>query len=206
MSRLVRAGEDRRVYTLAGRRRRRRAPAVLTDAAATVKRRLDETVASIHRARRRRRVRRVEMAALRAAEGNELLSPEAVRRAAEALLRLVHLACRARDRRRLASLLGPDLLARWADPLVADPRLPRGEPLGEVRVEYVGFDEGGREEPRVVVLIEAALREPAGLRRLCQYWTLGVRDGLFYVLEIEEHTEGKHHLSEPIGGTPAVVA
>jgi hypothetical protein len=73
-------------------------------------------------------------------------------------------------------------------------------------VEYVGFDAGGRDESRVVVLIEATLREHAGLRRLCQYWTLGVRDGLFHVLEIEDHSEGKHHLSEPIGGTPAVVA
>lgn len=206
MSRIPYAGNDRRVYALRGRRRRGRVPALALDSAAKVKCRIDDAFAGIHRARRRRRVRRVETAALRAAEGNDLLSPEAVRRAAEALLRLVHLACRARDRRRLATLLGPELLARWQDPRVAGPRLPRGEPVGDVRVEYVGLDAGAHAEPRVVVLIEAALGDPAVPRRLCQYWTLGVRDGLFYVLEIEEHTEGKHHLSEPIGGIPALVA
>ena len=178
----------------------------LRDVATRAKGPVDDLLASVHRARRRRRVRRVEMAALRAAEGNELLSPRAVRRAAEALLRLVHLACRARDRRRLATLLGPDLLAEWENPLLEKGKLPGGEPVGEVRVEYVGLDAGGPEEPRVVVLIEAALREPAGLRRVCQYWTLGVRAGLFFVLAIEDHTEGRHHLSEPIEGAAPVTA
>jgi hypothetical protein len=60
-----------------------------------------------------------------------------------------------------------------------------------------------------VVLIKATLRtyteDPRRRRtggdtsRLCQYWTLGLRDGLWTVLTIEERPEGKHHLVDWIG-------
>ena len=76
-------------------------------------------------------------------------------------------------------------------------------------MEYVGFKAGDcREGLRVIVLIEAMMRAEAeqrsaltspSLQRLCQYWTLGFRDGPYTVLDIEERTEGDHHLVEPIG-------
>lgn len=179
-----------------------------------VKRRVESTFAAIRRARRRNRVRRVELAALEAAKHDGMLSPDGVRTAAEALFRLVHLAWRAGDPGRLATLLGPDLLAEWeqrrSERVANEPH----EVVGDVRVEYVSFTTGERcDDPRVVVLIEAMLGRDTGdrreqqtgpgLRRLCQYWTLGVRDGLFTVLDIEERTEGEHHLAEPIGAPSA---
>lgn len=190
---------------------------VVRDAARRGGRRLRElvagAVAALHRARRRGRVRQVERAALDAAEDHDALSPESVRTAAESLFRLVHLAWEARDAERLAKLLGPELLAERRQRLAALPASgprERQEVVGDVRVEYVGFSvpEPGN-GPRAVVLIEATLRADSehhrgrrsdgDPRRLCQYWTLGRRDGLWTVLDIEERAEGKHHLAEPIG-------
>ena len=179
-----------------------------------VKRRLQSAVAAIHSARRRGRVRDVERAASEAAKRDDLLAPEGVRTAAEALFRLVHLAWSARDAERLATLLDRALMAEWEQRrsergVAAEPH----EVVGDVRVEYVGFTTGKRlDDTRVVVLIEAmlgahseycgALETGPRLRRVCQYWTLGVRDGLFTVLKIEERTDGEHHLAEPIGAAP----
>lgn len=179
-----------------------------------VKWRVEDTFAAIRRARRRNRVRRVELAASEAAKHDELLSPDGVRTAAEALFRLVHLASRAGDPGRLDTLLGPELLAEWEQRRAEDIANEPNEVVGDVRVEYVGFTTGERsDDPRVVVLIEAMLGRDTGdrpelqtgrgLRRLCQYWTLGVRNGLFTVLDIEERTAGEHHLAEPIGAPSA---
>lgn len=171
-------------------------PDVATLVGRQAKRRVENAFAAIRRARRRHRVRRVELAALEAAEHEELFSPESVRTAAEALFRLVHLAGGARDPGRLATLLGPELMAEWeqreAQPGANEPH----EVLGDVGVEYVGFKTGeSREDLRVVVLIEAMMRADAeqrsaltspSLQRLCQYWTLGFPGGRFTLLDIEE--------------------
>lgn len=177
---------------------------------------LRRRIAAVHRAQRRGRVRRVELAALETAEDDQRLSPERVRASAEALFRLVALAWDARDPRRLGDVLDPEVLAR-DDGLLTGVRLGRGQRLevvGEVRVEYVGFSapQGGR-GARAVVLIEATLRLHAGenrgrraggeLRDLCQYWTLGLRDGLWTVLAIDERAQGSHHLDEAIGAPSA---
>jgi hypothetical protein len=177
---------------------------------------VERVVAAVHAARRRGRVRRVELAALEAAEDEDVLSPDSVRTSAESLFRLVQLAWDARDPGRLATLLGPELLAEWEQRLAElqrNGRDERVEVIGEVRVEYVGFTTPERgQAPRAVVLIEATLREyeedhrgrqtDGQTRHLCEYWTLGLRDGLWTVLTIEERAEGKHHLAEPIG-TPS---
>lgn len=172
----------------------------------------------VERARRRERVRRVELAALEAAEGDDRLSPDSVRTSAEALFRLVQLAWEARDPGRLATLLGPELMAKSEQRIAQVPRSGRDERLevvGEVRVEYVGFTVPNNDMgPRVVVLIEATVRAfaqdhrdrqaDAELRHMCEYWTLGLADGLWTVLAIEDRAEGKHHLAEPIGAPSAV--
>ena len=168
---------------------------------------LDRARAAIHGARRRRRVRRVEAAASRMGEVDELLSPEGVRTGAEALFRLVHQAWRERDDGRLAALLGPELLAE------SEERLSRvfggvpGDLVGDVDIEYVGFTTGT--DPRAVVLVEAVLRDErrAGEPRLlCQYWTVADREGLWTVLDIEDRGEGRYHLVEPIGGASMALA
>ena len=176
-----------------------------------LKRRVQGAFVAIRRARRRRRVRHVELAASEAAKREELLSPERVRTAAEALFRLVHLSSRARDRSGLATLLDPQLLAEWEQLRArsGDANEPH-EVLGDIRVEYVGFTTGERpEDVRVVVLIEATLgdagedRRPmhteSGRQRVCQYCTLGVRDALFTVAKIDERSDGGQHLAEPAG-------
>ncbi len=101
--------------------------------------------------------------------------------------------------------------------LLTGVRLGRGrrlEVVGEVRVECVGLTaprEG--QGARAVVLIEATLRPHAGehlgrrpdgeLRDLCQYWSLGLRDGLWTVLAIDERAQGSHHLDEAIAAPSA---
>jgi predicted lipid-binding transport protein (Tim44 family) len=184
-----------------------------------VKRLVDAVAGSVHAVRRRGRVRRVERAAVDAAESDALLSPDSVRSSAEALFRLVQLAWDARDCGRLSTLLGPELLAEWEQDLAQLERSGRRERLevaGDVRVEYIGLTTAERGAgPRVVLLIEALLRTytegdrgrrtDGDTRRLCQYWTLGLRDGLWTVLKIEDRAQGKHHLAEPID-TPSGAA
>jgi predicted lipid-binding transport protein (Tim44 family) len=177
---------------------------------------VQRVVAAVRGARRRGRVRRVELAAHEAAEDEDALAPDSVRTAAESLFRLVQLARDARDPGRLATLFGPELLAEWERRLTDVERSgldERLEVIGDVRVEYVGFTTRERGEgPLAVVLIEADLRTyedhrggqtEGETRRLCEYWTLGLRDGLWAVLTIEDRAEGKHHLGEPIGAPSA---
>lgn len=162
---------------------------------------IERTGAALHRARRHRRVQRVEQAATRAAEINESLSPEAVQTGAVALFRLVHQAWRERDPRRLAALIGPELLAESAGRLSGAFGETSSALAGDVETAYVGFATG--EEPHAIVLIEAVLRDERAAdessRTLRQYWTIAYREGLWTVLDIEEHREGRYHLHEPIG-------
>lgn len=169
------------------------------------------------RARRRRRVRQVESAAIAAAGEDDRLAPESVRSCAEALFRLVQRAWDRGDREQLATLLGPDLLAQWDGDLTELAQGGLDKPvgvLGEVEVDYVGLtlgEEHGDGHP--IVLIEATLgyaESPGGepveggldpVHHLSQYWTLGIRDGVWTVLSIEEGAEGRHHLAEPIGAS-----
>ena len=154
--------------------------------------------------RRRGRVRKVELAAIEAAKDDELLAPEGVRTAAESLFRLVQLARGERDPGRLASLMGGELLTEWERRLADAPPGERGEVVGDVEVEYVGFTVASAEEgPRAVVLIEAELLIDGQVRPLGEFWTLGLRGGLWTVLAIEGHREGSHHLREPIVAAPA---
>lgn len=170
---------------------------------------------------RRDRVRQVELAAVEAAEDDARFSPQRVHTAAEELFREVQLAWDRRDSGRLGTLLGPDLLLEWERRLADFARKgwhSRVEVLGDVQVEYVGLaNREGDGEDRAIVLIEAPLRayvEERGGRRihrkgesddtilLSQYWTLGMREGRWTLLSIEERAEGEHHLAEPIVASP----
>ncbi|MGH3028306.1 MAG: TIM44-like domain-containing protein, partial [Gaiellaceae bacterium] len=127
----------------------------------------------------------------------------------------------ARDAERLATLLGPDLLAEWERRLAdfdAKGWHSRAEVLGDVNVEYVGLaNREGESDDRAVVLIEAGLRayvqdkdgnvilrkdEQDDVMRLSQYWTLGARGEGWALLSIEELDEGSHNLTDPLVTTP----
>jgi predicted lipid-binding transport protein (Tim44 family) len=178
-------------------------------------------VAAMRHKVRRKRVRQVELAATEAAEDDDYFSPQRLRTAAEDLFRDVQHAWDARDTARLATLLGADLLLEWERRLAnfdAKGWHSRVEVLGDVRVDYVGLENRERDsDDRAVVLIEATLRAYVQKRdggriyrkgesddtiRLCQYWTLGLREGRWILISIEERSEGEHHLAEPIIASP----
>jgi predicted lipid-binding transport protein (Tim44 family) len=163
----------------------------------------------------------VELAAAEAVGDHERFAPEQVRSAAETVFREVQKAWDARDTERLATLLGPELLAEWKRRLAdfeAKGWHSRAEVCGPVEAEYVGLtNREGEDEDRAVVLIEATLRayvldnsgnvilrrgERDDTIRLSQYWTLGVREERWVLVSIEELSEGKHNLTDPLVATP----
>ena len=175
-----------------------------------------------YRRRRRRRVRQVELAAAEAADDDPAFAPEAVHAAAEELFRAAQEAWDARDDARLRELLSPDLLVEWRRRL-ADFAERGWHNRVEVRavqsIEYLGLvNREGADEDRVTVRISASLRDyvqlPDGrtinragqesqVVSLSEYWTLGRRDGRWIVASIEQETEGRHVLADPIVATPA---
>jgi predicted lipid-binding transport protein (Tim44 family) len=176
---------------------------------------------ALRRRRRRERVRRVELAAAEAAEDDDRFAPQRVRTESEQLFRDVQSAWDKRDEARLGTLLEPDLLVEWRRRLAdfdGKGWHSRAEVLGDVHIDYVGLtNRGGSDDDRVVVLIEAMMRdyvedgdggkvlrkgEPDDLARLCQYWTLGIRDGRWILLSIEQRAEGEHNLTDAIIASP----
>jgi predicted lipid-binding transport protein (Tim44 family) len=176
---------------------------------------------SLRRRGRRARVRQVELAAAEAVGDHERFAPQHVRSAAETLFREVQKAWDARDTERLATLLGPELLTEWKRRLAdfeAKGWHSRAEVSGPVETEYVGLtNREGEDEDRAVVLIQATLRayvldnsgnvilrrgERDDTIRLTQYWTLGVREERWALLSIEELSEGKHNVTDPLVATP----
>ena len=173
-------------------------------AAGRVRRASRRALARLRGRRRRERVRQVELAAIEADKDDDLLAPERVHTAAESLFRLVQLARGERYPGRLATLMDGGLLPEWERRVVDAPPGERVEVVGQVEVEYVGFTAASADEgPRAVVLIDAELLIDGEARALCEFWTLGLRGGLWTVLAIEGHREGSHQLREPIGAAPA---
>jgi len=205
------------VFVLALARRR----GLLARVVSTVRDHLSRPLSAARRRDRRERVRQVELAAAEAAEADDRFAPERMHEAAEKLFRDVQRAWDARDAETLAALLGPDLLREWEHRLADFERKgwqSRVEVLDEPRIDYVGLT--NREEDaddRAVVLIEATVRayvtdrkgdkiyrkgEPDDTIELCEYWTLGMRNGLWILLSIEQREEGEHHLDAPIAASP----
>ena len=140
------------------------------------------------------RERKVELAAAEAAEDDPAFAPDVVRREAARLFTQIQSAWDAGNRARLRALLAPELLVEWERRL--DDFARRGwrnrvTPLDDPKVEYVGLTRrGGTEADRVVVRIEARLRDyvedqrgnhikRAGrigeTTRVREFWTLGRR-------------------------------
>ncbi len=168
-----------------------------------------------------RRQRRVELAAAEAADDDPAYAPDIVRPAAAKLFTDVQAAWDAGDRIRLRGLVASDLLDEWERRLDDFDRRGwrnRVQLLDEPKVKYVGLARRGRERSdRVVVRIEARLRDVVEDRqgrrikrsdritetaRIREYWTLGLRDGHWILVSIEQGAEGAHALSEDVIATP----
>ena len=175
------------------------------------------------KARRRARVRRVELAAAEASEDDAAFSPDVVRRQATQLFKDIQAAWDDRDQTRLRELVGPDLMVEWGRRLDDFDRRGwrnRVSVLLGPQVEYVGMtNRADDRDDRVVVRVEATLRDrvvdragnamshggaASDRRRLAEYWTLGKRerDGRWMLLSIEQPGEGEHHLSADLVATP----
>jgi predicted lipid-binding transport protein (Tim44 family) len=174
-------------------------------------------------ARRRvaQRQRRVELAAVEAAEDDAAFAPERVRPEASRLFMDIQAAWDAGDRVRLHRLVAPDLLAEWErrlDDFARKGWRNRVQPLGEPSVEYVGLSNRGDDRAdRVVVRIEARLHDyvedshgqrvgrvdTAGeISHVREFWTLAKRDGAWILQSVEQGAEGSHQLTDRIGATP----
>jgi predicted lipid-binding transport protein (Tim44 family) len=172
-------------------------------------------------AARRRRTERVRLAAIEAAEDDPEFAPETVGAEAQALFTGVQVAWSTGDRAALRRMCGPDLMREWGRRL--DDFERRGwrnevAVVGAVGVEYVGLtNRTADRDDRVVVRLSATLRDfvvdrsgavvtrrdtTSETSRICEYWTLGKRDGHWIVLSIEQRAEGDHQLSEPLVPTP----
>jgi predicted lipid-binding transport protein (Tim44 family) len=174
------------------------------------------------RVRRKKRVRRVELAAAEAATDDPDFAPEKVRAGAEALFRDVQWSWDALDRERLRELVGPELLVEWEkrlDGLARKGWRNHVQIVGDIDVQHVGLvNRATDEEDRCVVRISANLRDyvvnkhghhimqkgsTSELTHLREYWTLGKRPGGgWMVLSIEQDMEGSHHLDEEIVASP----
>nr|WP_282600201.1 TIM44-like domain-containing protein [Patulibacter sp. SYSU D01012] len=186
-------------------------------------------VVKAYRARRREEARAAREAQARAAAAEAVaddagFDADAVVQRAGGLFREVQAAWDARDRGRLAALLGPDLLAEWVrrlDDFDAKGWHSHVTVTGDPAVRLVGLrNQEGAADDRVVVFvaadIDAWVATDDGKKRyrdgaktphvhLEQYWTLGrraERDG-WILLSIEEEAEGRHQLDAPLVATPA---
>lgn len=166
------------------------------------------------------RRRRVALAAAEAAADDERFDPETVRTDADWLFRTIQALWSAGDRAGLARLVAPDLMVEW-DRRLAD-FAQRGwrnvvDVRGSVHVDYVGLRNAAQEDDRrVTVRLTANVndnvvdrsgvtihrREGFDLHNICEYWTLGLRDGRWTLVSVEQHREGLHRLEEPIVASP----
>jgi predicted lipid-binding transport protein (Tim44 family) len=175
----------------------------------------------IHARRYRRKVRerdaRVRTASAEAAEDDAYFGTDSLVPYARSLFLEAQAAWDARDRARLARVVGPDLMVEWTrrlDDFDAKGWHNRVEVLAEPRIEYVGLvNREDDDEDRAVVRISAELNayviDRHGRRivrkgsqdehvSLCEYWTLARRDGAWIVASIEQRAEGDHHLDSEI--------
>jgi predicted lipid-binding transport protein (Tim44 family) len=172
-----------------------------------------------------RRQRRVELAAAEAAEDDPAFAPDRVRAAAAQLFSDIETAWDNQDRRQLSRLVGPDLMQEWDRRLTGFEQRGwrnRVQPLGPPTVEYVSLAHRGDASDRVVVRIEARVRDyvvdHAGNHvkrigyatetvRIREFWTLArnrAPGGQPWILaSIEQGGEGQHALEEKLLATKA---
>jgi predicted lipid-binding transport protein (Tim44 family) len=173
-------------------------------------------------ARRRvaERERRVELAAAEASEDDPSFAPDFVRAQASTLFTDIQMAWTAGDRVRLRGIVAPTLLQEWERRLDDFDR--KGwhnhvELVQPPKVEYIGLKHTGQGDDRVVVRIQATLRDYVvdnyGNRigrvdslgdttHVREFWTLCKRDDHWILQSIEQGAEGEHALKEEIVASP----
>lgn len=173
------------------------------------------------RARRRDRVRKVELASAEAAADDEAFLAESVNREARELFCEVQAAWDARDQARLKELVGADLMVEWGRRLDDFERKGwhnRVKVTDGPLVEYIGMvNRADDADDRITVRLEANLEAYVETRdggrimqqgrsststTLAEYWTLDKRGGRWCLLSIEQDAEGAHHLDAPIVASP----
>ena len=173
------------------------------------------------RASTARRERRVQLAAAEASEDDPAFAPDVVKPAAASLFTQIQTAWDAGNRLELQKLVAPKLLTEWEQRLDDFQRKGwrnRVQPIGTPTVEYVGLtNRGGDAEDRVVVRIEAKLRDYvvdrngrhikgqgqfSETRRLREFWTLRRRGNRWILASIEQGAEGSHVLQDEVIATP----
>lgn len=171
--------------------------------------------------RRRERVARTVTASAAAAADDAWFAADAVRRDAAKLFRAVQAAWHARDRKKLGTLVGDDLMVEW------ERRLDDFESKGwhnqvhvqsGPEVEYVGIvNREDDAQDRVCVRVSAQMRdvvvegdgtvmkksgEEEEVVSLAEFWTLQRRRDRWIVVSIEQDAEGGHNLEAPLVPTP----
>jgi predicted lipid-binding transport protein (Tim44 family) len=173
-----------------------------------------------YRARKRERAQQVAAASLAAAEDDAAFHPETVRQWAEYLFREAQAAWDARDRDRLAKIVGGDLLQEWKRRLDDFDRKGwhNRVHVKSVKTEYLHLvNRAADQEDRVVVRIEATMddyvvnkhgqrinhKEGEGTeRKLAEWWTLAKRDNAWVLHSIEQEAEGRHNLDQRLVTRP----
>ena len=179
----------------------------------------------VHSIRYRRKIRAreaaVHAAAAEAAEDDPYFAADELERHAVGLFRACQEAWDARDRARLAELVGPDLLVEWERRLDDFDRRGwhnRVHVTADPEIQYVGIvNREDDSEDRAVVRIEAELQayvvDRGGNKflrdgaksedvTLTEYWTIAPRNGYWMVMSIEQRAEGDHHLDAKIVASP----
>jgi predicted lipid-binding transport protein (Tim44 family) len=180
---------------------------------------------TIHSARYRRKVRerdaRVRTASGEAAEDDAYFGADYLVPYARSVFLEAQSAWDARDRERLAKVVGEDLMIEWSrrlDDFDAKGWHNRVEVLDEPEIQYVGLvNREDDDEDRAVVRITARLRsyvvdrhgrrimrkgEKGDQMTLTEYWTLARRGDTWIVASIEQRAEGDHHLEGEIIASP----
>jgi predicted lipid-binding transport protein (Tim44 family) len=169
----------------------------------------------------RERDARVRAASAEAAEDDAYFDDDYLVPYARSLFLEAQSAWDARDRDRLAAVVGEDLMVEWVRRLDDFDRKGwhnRVEVLEEPEIRYVGLvNREDDTEDRAVFRIDAKLRAfvldshgnkikrkeaPTENMGLVEYWTLARRGEHWIVASIEQRTEGDHHLDAEIVASP----
>jgi predicted lipid-binding transport protein (Tim44 family) len=179
----------------------------------------------IHARRYRRKIRerdlRVRTASAEAAQDDAHFGADYLVPYARSLFLAAQAAWDARDRARLARVVGPDLMVEWSrrlDDFDAKGWHNRVEVLAEPEIHYVGLvnrepDEDDRAVVRISAELKAYVIDRAGRKimrkeskteriSMTEYWTLARRGDDWVVASIEQQAEGDHHLDAEIVPTP----
>jgi len=166
--------------------------------------------------RRTRRAKQIPPAARTAAEDDPHFAQDAVTQGAERLFRAIQDAWDARDQAALRTMVAPELMVEWSRRLNDFDR--RGwhnrVAVKGLRTEYVGMTNRADDDRDLVVVRVSALLDdyvldgngnviphsgnPSTEAHLREYWTLGMRDGRWMLLSIEQDDEGEYQLEAPL--------